>query len=110
MDKSEKGYVPELEEKRHLPIQIKWILDGDPTKTEERIQKFDGILKNIIDSWLGKEQQETISKRFRDVMEDLENSKDLIVKIYFTHAVFDVSVTTKNEVLLIQERNHNQKL
>lgn len=110
MDKSEKGYVPEQEEKRHLPIQIKWILDGDPTKTEERIQKFDGILKNIIDSWLSEEQQKIISQKFHKVMIDLENSKDLTIKIYATHAVFDVSVTTKYEVLLIQERNHNQKL
>lgn len=113
MSESEKGYVPEQGERRHLPIHEEWHCESYPEDIKKHLQNFDYLIENIKDNWLSEDQQEIMYKKFYEVLTSLKESdppEKFKVKIFATHAVFDASITTEKEVLLIQERNHNQKL
>ncbi|MCC7356786.1 MAG: hypothetical protein IT410_04230 [Candidatus Doudnabacteria bacterium] len=115
MSESEKGHVPEQEKEKlvHLPIHEKWIIRNDPNEIEENIQRLDDLLNNIYDNWLGKNQIEEISKKFHTAMARLEKSKDLKsveAKISANHSFFTVTIPLGEEVIIIPELNHYQKL
>ncbi len=113
MEKSEMSNVPEQEERRHLPIHEVWKCESNPEDIKKHLQNFDYLIESIKDNWLSEDQQQAMYEKFDKVLTRLKKSDPPIkfeVKIFATHAVFDASISTENETLLIQERNHNQKL
>lgn len=113
MNESEFGYIPELENSRHLPIHEKWIFNNDPDETAVHIQRFNYLLDHIQDNWLTKEQQETVYQKFNKEMMRLENANahgHCEIKISANHAMFTVSIAADGEAIAFQERNHFQKL
>ncbi len=113
MSEFEHGPDPEKEDRRHLPIHEEWKCESNPEDIKKHLQNFDYLIESIKDNWLSENQQQAMYEKFDKVLTRLKKSDPPIkfeVKIVATHAAFDASITTENEFMLIQERNHNQKL